>query len=322
LVAQESVFGWVLSGSWKIPSNRGIVGPQLLCLESVSDSALREFWDLESVGICTNEAVSNVFAPDPVLKKFFETIRFDNGRYEVALPWKSKVAKDNLRNNERLARKRLEGLNLKLDKDPNMKQLYNAVLKGYEKEGIIEEVPSSEIVSPYPTYYLPHRPVVRESSMSTKVRPVFDASAVGYNGVSLNDCLESGPSLNPNLVEILIRFRRWKVALTADITKAFLQICIQRGDQDVHRFLWKCQDSVRVMRFVRVPFGNKSSPFLLNATIKHHLESYPNSEVVEELRENLYVDDWLSGADSADEGCAKFNEARTILAEAGMSLSK
>ncbi|XP_068245362.1 uncharacterized protein [Palaemon carinicauda] len=85
-------------------------------------------------------------------------------------------------------------------------------------------------------------PVVRESSNSTKVRPVFDASAVGYNGISLNDCLECGPSLNPDLVGVLIKFRRWKVALTADITKAFLQIKVRREDQDVHRFLWNCDD--------------------------------------------------------------------------------
>lgn len=66
---------------------------------------------------------------------------------------------------------------------------------------------------------------------------MFDASAAGPNGFSLNDCLESGPSLIPDLVEILLRFRRWNVALTADITRAFLQIGVQRPDQDVHRFL-------------------------------------------------------------------------------------
>lgn len=49
---------------------------------------------------------------------------------------------------------------------------------------------------------MPHRPVVKEASVSTKVRPVFDASSPGYNGVSLNDCLHAGPSLIPSLVEI------------------------------------------------------------------------------------------------------------------------
>ena len=83
----------------------------------------------------------------------------------------------------------------------------------------------------------------------------------GYNGVSLNDCVEAGPSLLPNLIEILIRFHRWKVALTADITKAFLQIGVKREDQDVHRFLWDCEGKVRFMRFFVFHLGTKVVPF-------------------------------------------------------------
>lgn len=98
-------------------------------------------------------------------------------------------------NNEGIARKRLQGLERKLDKDPELQKQYSNVFTGYEQEGIIEEVPSSEVVSSQPTYYMPHRPVVKESSSSTKVRPIFDASAASYNGISLNDCLECGPSL-------------------------------------------------------------------------------------------------------------------------------
>ena len=321
LVAHESVFGWVLSGSYNALTKDN-VNSQLLCINDVSEYALNNFWDLESVGICTKEAVCNDIGTGTVLKEFSNTVKFDNGRYEVALPWKSDAAKQRLQNNEKLARKRLQNLNVKLDKIPNLRERYDEVFKEYERNCIIEEVPPSELVSLYPVYYLPHRPVVRDSSSSTKVRPVFDASAIGYNGISLNDCLECGPSLNPDLVEVLLRFRKWKVALTADITKAFLQIKVKREDQDVHRFLWQTENIIRIMRFVRVPFGNKSSPFLLNAVIKHHLSKYSPSEVLEELRNNLYVDDWLSGADSVVEAFEKFNEASKIMADAGMSLAK
>ncbi|XP_066958819.1 uncharacterized protein [Macrobrachium rosenbergii] len=317
LVAQESVFGWVLSGSCNIPLDRVSVTSQLLCVNDVSESDLHKFWDLESVGISSKEAVSNEFSSSTVLQKFSDNVKFIDGRYEVSLPWKSDVAKQSLKNNEKLARKRLENLNLKFVKTPGLRERYDEVFEEYEKHDIIEEVPHSEISSVYPVYYLPHRAVIHESSNSTKVRPVFDASAVSYNSISLNDCLECGPSLNPDLVEVLIRFRRWKVALTADITKAFLQIKVLREDQDVHRFLWQNKGIARVMRFVRVPFGNKSSPFLLNATIKHHLKSHPNSEVVDELNYNLYVDDCLSGADSTAEACVKFDKACKILSEAG-----
>ena len=319
LVAQDTVFGWVVSGSCVGPSaHTNVVSHQLLCLNDVPDSTLRNFWDLESIGIYDQESV----AMDPLLDKFNEKLCFSEGRYEVALPWKDDHSSRKLLNNKRLAEVRCDSLTRKLSKDPILEKRYNEALSEMEINGVIEEVPEGEMESTYPTYYMPHRPVVREASVSTKIRPVFDASATGYNGVSLNDCLETGPNLIPNLGEILIRFRRWRVALTADITKAFLQIKVRREDQDVHRFLWKQKGATRVMRFVRVPFGNKSSPFLLNATIQHHLSTFPNTRVVRELKENLYVDDWLSGADTEAEACEMLAEANQVMNEANMQLAK
>ena len=72
------------------------------------------------------------------------------------------------------------------------------------------------------------------------------------------------------------------------------------------------------MRFVLVPFGNKSSPFLLNAAMKYHLDQYPPSYVKEELSDNLYMDDWLSGCDSDSQACEMLQEAHGIMSEASM----
>ena len=121
---------------------------------------------------------------------------------------------------------------------------------------------------------------------------------------------------------ILVRFRRWSFALTADITKAFLQVKVQRSDRDVHRFLWDLNGSVRPMRFNRVPFGNKASPFLLNATVQHHLNKFPPTRVIEELQQNMYVDDWLSGADDEVEDCDMMVEAEDVMKQAGKLLTK
>lgn len=71
-----------------------------------------------------------------------------------------------------------------------------------------------------------------------------------------------------------------------------------------------------------MPFGNTSSPFLLNSTLKHHLNSYPDTVTVQELQENLYVDDWLSGADTVEEASKMLNEVQNILLDAGMTLSR
>ena len=164
---------------------------------------------------------------------------------------------------------RLDRLSKKLERDPKLKNRYDSVYIDLEKDGIIHEIPQHEwkLNKQFPTCY---RPVIREDSLTTKVRPVFDASAQGKNGVSLNDCMEICPNLIPDLIQVLLRFRGWKFGLTADITKAFLQIKVRKEDQ---RFSWNVDNQVRIMRIDCVIFGNACSPFLLNATLRFHLGS-------------------------------------------------
>ena len=224
-------------------------------------------------------------------------------------------------NNENLAKGRLKRMSQCLSKDPAMESRYHEVIRDMEFNGVIEEVPVDQLNVSRPIFFMPHRPVVKESSMKTNVRPVFDASAKGRNHVSLNDCLETGPTLLPDLVGILLRFQRWKVALCADITKAFLQIEVHRDERDVHRFLWDDHGIIKVMRFTRVPFGNKSSPFLLNATVQHHLSKFTPSRVVEKLSENMYVDNWISGCDDHEEACNMTREAHEVMNQSSMNLT-
>ena len=104
-----------------------------------------------------------------------------------------------------------------------------------------------------------------------RIRPVFDASAQGYNGVALNDYLETGPNLFSNMAAILyIRFRRWRFSITTDITKAFLQIAVTELDQDTHRFLWDDQGIIRVVKFLLV---TDVTPFLLNVIVHYHMST-------------------------------------------------
>lgn len=315
LVAQDTAVGWVLSGSLEKsdggPARGAISSAVRLC---VSEDAVRRFWELDSIGILPRETVEE----SPVLDKLNDSIKYKDGRYHVGLPWKDS---SKLRDNRYQAQKRLDGLGKKLDRDPHLKQKYGEVFNELIEKGVVEKVDEDEVV-PYPVFYLPHRPVVREESLTTKVRPVFDASARGPNGVSLNDCLHTGPKLIPDLVEVLVRFRRWNVAISADICKAFLQIGLHREDQDVHRFLLESEGSVQAFKFVRVTFGNKASPFLLNGAVKYHLSKYPPSRVIQELQQNLYVDDWLTGANTELEACQMFEEAVKVMKAAGLDLAK
>ncbi|GFV11461.1 DUF1758 domain-containing protein [Trichonephila clavipes] len=114
--------------------------------------------------------------------------------------------------------------------------IYENVIQSWLAEGIIE-VPKNEI-SCYGTY-LPHRAVIKLSSSTTPIRPVFDASARLANYPSLNQCLACGPSLIELIPDILLRFREREFGVTADIRKAFLQINIRKEDRDFPRFLWR-----------------------------------------------------------------------------------
>lgn len=87
--------------------------------------------------------------------------------------------------------------------------------------------PSEE--NPKCVHYLPHHAVVRQDKQTTKVRVVYDASAKSA-GPSLNKCLHVGPKLNTKIFDILLRFRVHRIAIIADIEKAFLMISVARKD--------------------------------------------------------------------------------------------
>ncbi|XP_011689297.1 PREDICTED: uncharacterized protein LOC105450891 [Wasmannia auropunctata] len=132
-----------------------------------------------------------------------------------------------------------------------------------------------------------------------------------YNTV-LNNWLTEEASLeaSPNLIEListqLHRFREKKIGVTADITKAFLQISVSFSDRDVLRFLWWNTDgNIVTYRHRRVVFGVTNSPFLLEATLELHIKKTLSSNVLpyersicEKLEKSYYVDDCVTSVDS------------------------
>ena len=322
IVAMETLFGWVLSGAveWGegTPGQEGLPPPQqddvrcqLLLLTQPSPS-LQSMWSDED-GVTDDPEYD-------VLSAFEDSVRYDGERYVVRMPWKD--SKSQLMDNQEAAERRLVSLERQLKRNPHLQLDYEAALQQLETDDMICEVPPDEVVTSGVTFYMPHRPVVKMSSTTTKVRPVFDASARGPNGVALNDVVEVGPVLMPNLLDVLLRFRRWRFGLSADIKKAFYQIRLDPQDQDAVRFLWRRGEQIRHMRFQRVVMGVSCSPFLLNATIQHHLFRCQDSAVVAELRESLYADDWLSGSDTEDGVISMFQEAQDVMGAAGMELAK
>jgi hypothetical protein len=147
---------------------------------------------------------------------------------------------------------------------------------------------------------MPHKPVVRQNATTPKVRMVFDASAKpNASAESINDCMYTGPPLQPHLWDILVRARLKQNLILADIQKAFLQIEVKEEDRDSFRFLYNVNGMEKHLRFTRVPFGLKASPFVLGATLQYHLGNQPPEyqDTVDALKKNAYVDNLMYGGE-------------------------
>ena len=114
----------------------------------------------------------------------------------------------------------------------------------------------------------------------------------------------SGPPFLNNPYYILIRFRTHTYAFATDIEKAFSHMKLHEADRDCTRFLWLLDatnpaSDLAMYRFKVVPFGMASWPFMLNATIDLHLKKF-SSSIAQDMKENLYVDNLISGSNSED----------------------
>jgi hypothetical protein len=106
----------------------------------------------------------------------------------------------------------------------------------------------------------------------------------------------------------------------------FLQIRMNRQDQDLQRFLWRSDNSKEPeeYRLTTVTFGLTSSPFLSIQTVLTHVETqevdFPKA--VEEIKENIFVDDVLSGEATVEKAAQLATDMKTVLATGGFPLRK
>ncbi|GFQ93897.1 integrase catalytic domain-containing protein [Trichonephila clavata] len=225
LTAVRTYLGWVAMGkslSYTTCSNHAMPVISLL-----NGSKICDLWSLEILGI--RDPVENKTRKDiddDTVSFFEKTVKFNQGRYEVNLPWVEGHPK--LLDLQFQSEKRLNTMTSKLISTGKFDS-YDKILKEWEQLGIIEPVPiniKGVNLSQQKCRYLPHRAVFKESSLTTKIRPVFDASAKDENSISLNQCLATGPNYIEMIPSILNKFRKNGLGVISDIRKAFLQISI------------------------------------------------------------------------------------------------
>ena len=121
--------------------------------------------------------------------------------------------------------------------------------------------------------------VCKESSTTTKLRVVFDASAKSSTGVSLNDQLLVGPTVHAPLIDVLIRFRLNPVAVTADVSRMYRAVLLPETQRDLHRFVWRRNEHEKLKdyRMTRLTFGVSASSFAANMAIKQNAVTHEGS---------------------------------------------
>ena len=287
------------------------------------DQTLKRFWEIESYGTEVSGRIVCTKEERLALETVSSSVRYSDGRYSVAVPWKEQ--RPCLPNNLQVAESRLRSTERNLKKKGFVEKEYQKVIDTYVEKGYLRKVPESE-APPAEVWYLPHFPIVKMSKSTTKVRIVFDCSAK-CDDISLNDVIHAGPKLQRELFDVLLRFRQNPVALVCDIQEMYLQIEIESKDRSLFRFLWRDGETDRspdVYEFCRVVFGKNSAPmeaqFVAQENARRHRTEYPLA--AETVLQSTYMDDSLDSVEGDKKGIELYHQLSALWAKAGMHARK
>ncbi|GFU13553.1 integrase catalytic domain-containing protein [Trichonephila clavipes] len=315
--AIRSELGWITGGK---ANSSGQNSFHVNHIQLVSDQLINKFWELDSVP-CAKPLTSLEEACEDHFVKTHS--RDENGRYTVKLPFHTPTTR--LGNSKQNAIRRLISVERHLISNPDKYKLYRNFIKEYLDLKHMELVPDSEINN-IKSLYLPHHGVVRDTSCTTKLRVIFDASSKTSSGLSLNDLLMVGPRVQPELFPILIQFRIFSVAICADVEKMFRQIKVHEEDVDRQRILWRDSptEPIREYRLTTVTYGTSSAPFLSTRTLRQFAideqENYPAASRA--TLSHFYVDDLLSGSATKKGDIQLVSELQEMMKRGGFSLRK
>ena len=318
---RESEFGWIVAGSLKRTDQ--IENKFVFCVQQDNDSLLKSmerFWIVES---CENLTVP-LNKEERECERIFTETTFQraDGRFVVTLPFK--IPASELGDSRNQALKRFTYLENRLMRNSDFRQQYVACMQEYISLGHMREI--TILKNNKPSCYIAHHAVIKKFSTSTKLRVVFDASMKTTSGLSLNDILMTGPTVQPELFSTLLRFRTYKYCFVADITKMYRMIRIHPDCAPLQRIFWRDHPDkeLKTYQLETVTFGTKPAPFLATRCLKELAlrfgEIYPSAKSV--LMNDFYVDDVLSGADSIEAAQNIQKELRELLERAGFQLSK
>lgn len=250
---------WVFTGEYQEFSQQNPSCVHTITLEDVY-KAVEKFWTIEEI---PQKQVISSGAEE--CEEHFRTTyhRNQSGRFVVQLPL--------IENIDQLSGWRSRALKTVLPtwvtpckKKPSLRQQYVQFIREYELLGHCKQINEKSDPPNLQKGNLPHRPVIRLDSASTKCRVAFDASAKpSKDSMFLNDIVKVGSIVQSDLFSIVLRFRKHAYAFTAVISKMYRQILLDQNYTSLQRIFWRvsCNEPVKVYELSTVTYGTLAHRF-------------------------------------------------------------
>lgn len=338
---QNTHLGWVLGGqiSEQFVSNLALSelsGVENFSVERVFeptslfintgqiDEYLKRFWSLEEVSTeripCEEEELSEQLFQDT-------TVLLPCGRFQVNIPFKNPSDYNKLGESFSTAKRQFLLLERKLHKNLDLFNQYKNFIEEYVKLGHARFIDFAlKNDQGDHRYFIPHHCVVRTEKITTKLRVVFNASMKTTSGYSLNDICLKGYVVQPELFDILCRFRTFKHVLVTDIEKMYRQILVNPDQCYLQNIIWRDNPDkdLQIVELLTVSYGTNFAPFVSTRCLLQLAESnkakFPLASDV--IKTQTYMDDVLCGADTLDELSVLQYQLTELLKLGGFSLHK
>lgn len=318
LIAQKTRFGWVLYGSLTPKHVMGLKRKAYvsatLTQEPVVEilNGITKFWEIHEPPKKKFRTAIEAKVEDHFMRTFY---RSTNGRYGVRLPFNEKI--NLLGSSKESVKRQFLNLERRLEQNKELKARYIQFMREYIENGHMSLVEDSD-----EGYMTPHHCVFTDD----KFRTVFNASFATQTGISLNDAQMVGEKLQADLSVQLMNFRRYPVAITADIKKMYRQVEVHPQDRKFQKIYWRESSDAPLLTYElnTVTYGQAAAPHCavraLQQCAKDYESIYPLG--AQQIQSCFYMDDYLGGADDIQSATIVRNQIENNLSKGGFELAK
>lgn len=279
---------------------------------------LKRFWEIEEMSSSKPMSLD-----EQKCEQHFQAThqRDANGRFIVLMPLKQSPTV--LGNSFHTAEQQFLNLERKLIRNTNLYERYKLFMSEYIEHNLMS-LCEPRILSM--KYYLPHHGVINQWSITTKLRVVFKGSAQTETGFSLNSLQLVGPTIQQDLVSILLRFRSHRIVICADIEKMYRQVLIKPDERNLQCILWRFSpaEALKTYTLNTVTYGTTAAPFLtIRSLYQLGIECETSApDISNVIKSDFYVDDLITGVSTSQQGNQLVHALNQTLLCGGFKLRK